>query len=241
MNERKTNVINFHNNYSKSAKANFKPYQHSLSLNYKFLGVKVDSSVSWKDHIYYLETKLNRSYFVILNLSEIVGEEVLRMVYYAYFYSNLIYCIELWGNSIEINKIFKIQKRVIRLIAKVPPKTSCKALFKKYNILPVPCVYILRLILFVKKHMKYFSEQIKNNGKLRNKQFFNYPTHKTSLFSNSVHYMGIKLFNVLPLEIRTSETDKIFRHKLLEFLKSYNFYSVEDYLVHTGSSAVAAK
>jgi hypothetical protein len=45
-----------------------------------------------------------------------MSQEVLKMVYYAYFHSDMSYGIIFWGNSTDSTKIFKIQKRAIRII-----------------------------------------------------------------------------------------------------------------------------
>jgi hypothetical protein len=40
-------------------------------------------------------------------------------------------------------------KKVIRMIPGVGPRDSCRNLFKKLDILPLSCEYILSLLLFV--------------------------------------------------------------------------------------------
>jgi hypothetical protein len=41
-----------------------------------------------------------------------------------------------WGNSTESAKIFKMQKRAIRIISGMKKRHSCRDLFKKLKILP---------------------------------------------------------------------------------------------------------
>ena len=43
-----------------------------------------------------------------------------------------------------------MQNKVVRLICNVKKKTSCRELFKKLNILPVPCVYIMEMVHYIK-------------------------------------------------------------------------------------------
>jgi hypothetical protein len=45
--------------------------------------------------------------------------------------------------------IFKLQKRIIRITSGIEARRSCRGLFEKLDILPVPCQYILFLMLFV--------------------------------------------------------------------------------------------
>jgi len=47
-------------------------------------------------------------------------------------------------------KIFKLQKKVVRLICNVKRKTSCRELFRTLSILPVPCVYVMETVCYIK-------------------------------------------------------------------------------------------
>jgi len=42
-----------------------------------------------------------------------------------------------------------MQIRVIRIMSGAEPRASCRGLFRKLEILPVPCQYILSLMLFI--------------------------------------------------------------------------------------------
>jgi hypothetical protein len=77
---------------------------------------------------------------------------MLRCIYYAHFHSLLRYGIIFWGGDIDNNNIFKLQKRVIRIISGTSRKTSCRQIFKDYNILTVTCLYIREIVCFIKKY-----------------------------------------------------------------------------------------
>ena len=47
------------------------------------------------------------------------------------------------------NNIFKLQKRVVRIITDIRRRYSCREQFKKLQILPLQSQYILSLLLFV--------------------------------------------------------------------------------------------
>jgi hypothetical protein len=44
-------------------------------------------------------------------ITSILKTETSKLVYFAYFYSNMSYGIIFWGNSTDSNKVFYIQKR----------------------------------------------------------------------------------------------------------------------------------
>ena len=93
---------------------------------------------------------LNRSYYVIQSLKTITSISILRSVYFANFHSHLRYGIHFWGGDPQSIKIFKLQKKVVRLICNVKRKMSCRELFRTFNILPVPCVYIMETVYYIK-------------------------------------------------------------------------------------------
>ena len=123
----------------------------NYSTNTKFLGVWLEDNLKWTVHIQYLAQKLSRLCFAIQITRRVLGLESLRNLYFAYFHSVITYGIILWGNSPQARLIFKLQKRVIRTIMRVRKQTSCRELFKKLHILPLPCIYILETLVHVKK------------------------------------------------------------------------------------------
>jgi len=61
-----------------------------------------------------------------------MSPETLRMVYFAYIHSVMNYGIIWGGKQPYSDKIFKIQKRVIRIITNSRMRDSCWELFKKF-------------------------------------------------------------------------------------------------------------
>jgi len=79
------------------------------------------------------------------------------MVYFAYVHSIMSYGTIFGGNQPHSEKIFKIQKRVIRIITNSSTRDSCRELFKKLEILPLCSQYIFSLSIFVIKNKHLFS------------------------------------------------------------------------------------
>jgi len=53
------------------------------------------------------------------------------------------------GPSSNSDKIFTLQKQIVRIMSGAQPKTSRIQLFKQLEILPVPCHYRLSLMCFI--------------------------------------------------------------------------------------------
>lgn len=237
INTDKTVIMNFHtvqniNHFTAVMKLN-----NSLITSVKdtkFLGIWVQDSLKWSTHILNLTISLNRSSYAIRILSSSTSLNIVKIAYFAYFHSILKYGIIFWGNSPESITIFRIQKRTIRTMLGAKRLESCKPLFKALNIMPLPCIYIFCVLIFVKKNMNSI------DSFQRNHQFHNYNTRqhnnlhvaasRTNLCKSGVFHSGIALFNALPLHIKRIAIFNNFKNTLRTFLLSNLFYSVNDYL-----------
>jgi hypothetical protein len=101
----------------------------------KFLGINIVNTLSWKRHIDQLLPKLNTPCYAIRTLKPYFSQETLLMVYYAYFHSILNFGIIFWGNSSYTISIFRVQKRVLRILTGIGNRNSCRQLFKTLRIL----------------------------------------------------------------------------------------------------------
>jgi len=196
-----------------------------------FLGLTIDNSLSWKAHIDQMVSKLNTACFVILTIQAIMSLETLRMVYFAYIHSIISYGIILGGNQTYSDKIFKIQKRVIRIITSSRSRDSCRELFKNLLILPLYSQYIYSISLYVvkNKHLFYTNNQI-HNIHTRFKTNLHPPTANLTKFQKGVYYSAIKIFNNLPHEIKDLANGILpFRNVLKRFLLTKSFYNSKEY------------
>jgi len=111
----------------------------------KFWGLMINTGLSWKSHIDLLIPKLNTATYVIRSLKQLLNLETLKKAYFSFAHSILSYGFIFWGISNYNKNIFKIQKRIIRIIMNVDSRTSCCSLFKQMGILPLQSQYIYSL------------------------------------------------------------------------------------------------
>jgi len=112
----------------------------------KFLGVYLNENVKWITHIRQLSSKLNTWLFMIKALTSITSAHVLRTMYFACFHVHLRYGVTLWEGDTESKKIFRLQKKAVRIIGRVGQHISCRNLFKDLAILTLPCLYISEVV-----------------------------------------------------------------------------------------------
>jgi len=150
LNYNKTHYLQFNtkNSWDYDLKLNYQGNYIKRSTNTKFLGLIIDDSLSWKAHIDQMMSKSNAACFVIQMLQAIMSPETLRMVCIAYIHSITSYGIILGGNQPYSDKIFKIKKRVIRIITSSRMRDSCKEMLKKLEIFSI---YLLNINICYKK------------------------------------------------------------------------------------------
>ena len=122
----------------------------------KFLGITLDNTLSWRAHIDAITSKLSSDGFALRIIKPLSSLESLRMVYFSHFHSIMTYGIIFWANSYYSNVIFKLQKRVIRIITGIRNRESCREHFKTLKILPLQSQYILSLLLSVIDNVDHF-------------------------------------------------------------------------------------
>ena len=98
INLQKTVLINFYNKIEKSSTFHPIIQNHTLKpiKSTKFLGLIIDSQMSWDLHIDFISKKLNKAYYIIKNLKNKLEPVSLMSVYYANFYSVISYNITVW-------------------------------------------------------------------------------------------------------------------------------------------------
>jgi hypothetical protein len=103
-----------------------------------FLGLTMDSTLWWKEHIKHTASKLSSASYAIKILTSVMSLESLLMTHYAYAHSIMSYGIVFWGNSTHSDQICN------------------NPLFKVLNILPFYSQYIFSISIFVVKNMDKF-------------------------------------------------------------------------------------
>ena len=112
----------------------------------KFLGLTICSVLSWRMHIAHLTTKLSNAYYAFRSIKSLMSHKTLLLIYHSLFHTVMSYRIILWGNSCHSLHIFRIQKRVIRIIRGCGNRECCRILFKKLKVLPLMSQHILPLL-----------------------------------------------------------------------------------------------
>jgi hypothetical protein len=97
----------------------------------KFLGVTMNNTLSWNNHIDLIMKKLSKACYIIRNAKTYMSVSALKVIYYAFFRSVMSYGIIFRGNSLHSSIIFRIQKKAIRIMEGCGNRVLGRNLFKK--------------------------------------------------------------------------------------------------------------
>ena len=155
----------------------------------KYLGVKIDTNLSWQYHVNDLSVKLNRANALLFKMRKYVSCKILKSIYFAIFGSYSSYCCLVWAqNCSTIQRIVILQKKAIRIINFQPRNSHTSHLFKQSSILKFQDKICLENNLFISKSLSKLSPSVFNTWFSFSSDQHNYET------SNSTQGNLTKLF-----------------------------------------------
>ena len=184
--------------------------------SFNFLGITIAETLSWKLQIDKIALKITKVVGVMNRIKNIVSSNILLKIYNSLILSHLHYGILCWGfNS---NKLFRLQKKAIRVIAKQKYNAHTDPLFKKYKLLKIEDIFKTQSLKFLHKQKKgkapkYFDTIFdtsqnnlthNHNTRHRNSQQPVITNRETT--KNTIRYSIPKLFSNLNNDLREKIT-----------------------------------
>lgn len=146
------------------------------------MGVYFDPAINFKHHLKILSRKLSSAIYFIRTAKNILSQKALKSIYYSLFHSHLIYGIHSWSSASQepVNKIFRLQKKAIRLINNTAYNAHTESLFKTNGILPLPLLIQYFKLQIMQQYINGFLPTQFNNTWITNQARLN-------LVSNTGH------------------------------------------------------
>ena len=103
----------------------------------KYLGVYLDEHLTWKPHINYVASKLQRANGAISKLRHYVPLKTLINVYHSIFSSHMRYACQIWGlrDCTVTHRILTLQKAAVKLMTFNHPRSPSAPIFANLEIL----------------------------------------------------------------------------------------------------------
>jgi hypothetical protein len=216
--------------------------QHTAQA--KLLGITIQDNLKHHTTITKIIKKLQPTIRNFTYANKFLPTHKMRELYFTHAYPHLIGAITIWGTENDkktyIQPLIRTQKKLIRLIKNLPPRTHTKPLMTELKILKLTNLYILRVC--VEMHPFIHPPTLTNRPEhihnyLWTAQIHDYPTRysrqkhhfipnpykysKTKQPKYTMNYLTrqyTKIWNTLPLEIRNTSTLTTFTKLLKTYL-----------------------
>lgn len=171
----------------------------------KFLGVLVDSDLSYKTQIKSVCSKIGQINGMMYRAKPLLNSYQLRLLYNSLILPHLNYCSLIWGINYKTNlaRIVKLQKWSLRIILGFRSCVSVSRKFKELKILRINELIELKGLLFGYLHINKklpnvllpLLKQKNKTAHTRNKDFFEVPFSNKQFRIHSLKFFAPKLWH----------------------------------------------
>lgn len=230
----KTNIMHFHTHQA----AGLAPLKLNFGGNVvreecgfvSFLGIVFDSTLSFNEHCQKLICCLGSKCYQVRVLRTVLNLQQLRLFYFAHVHSRLVYGLLFWGRSAKLHSVFILQKKIIRCIFGISNRSSCRQLFKQFNVLTLPSLYIFLHVVYVFENRQRFTLVSEvHSHETRNKNNFYVPYRHLTLCMKGAETLGLRMFNRLPPSLKQITEKRIFKNRVKKYLTDMCCYSVQEF------------
>lgn len=196
----------------------------------KFLGVHLDSSFTWHQHVDETAKRLCSVIYLLRSIRNGTTAQAQLIAFHSLFQSRLSYGILVWGHAPYSKRLFGLQRRAVRIIAGVAYRDDCREHFYRLNILTLPSLYIYNcLICAYKNSARYVLNSHIHDYNTRNRNNIrpNFTRLTTSRYSSNYH--AVRLYNAVPPDIKQLPLNQ-FKQKIKTCLIGNAFYSIEQFM-----------
>ena len=195
-------------------------FQSSISA--KNLGVTIDKHLSFNQHITLLENKIARSVGVISKLRFYLPQSSLVILYFSLVHTHLLYALPVWASThnIYLSKLKRLQNKAVRIISRTSIKDRITPNCHRLE--------ILKLDDFTLEIAKLMNQFAQNKLPDTFDHYFTYSSDvskhytchvsqedhiflnrfATSCTQHTIKYIGVKIWNNIPKEIKRLSYNK---------------------------------
>lgn len=201
---------------------------------FKYLGLILDETLSWEPHIHHLKRCIAPICGVIRKLHSFIPSRWLQKLYFALVHSRLQYLVLNWGMAAlyRLRELQTLQNRCLKTILAKPHLYPTCQLYADApeSVLPIRGLHMQQTLVHMWNMLKentthhnlefeiIDSERVtRQNGDIR------ITRSNTELCRNRLTYIGSKMFNELPENLKEASSKAIFKKLLRIHIKNNLF------------------
>ena len=179
----------------------------------KFLGIRIDSNMTFKPHIQYVMNKIAKHIGILYRIRDQLPRSARLDYYYAFIFPYLSYNVTVWGGAYPttLSPLIIMQKKIIRIICDAGYIDHTTPLFHELGILKFLDIYDFNLLVHMHKSILREEYCQTHNLNTRNRNAAISVSHRLTLTRHAVSWAGPKAWNLLPENIRSIPEIKTFK------------------------------
>ena len=111
---------------------------------------------NWSNHISYINSKIAKGIVIISRARKFFSKSALIILYYAFIFLYVIYCVQVWGNALSTHTqpLIKLQNKILMIITNSHFLASSEQLYTETGISPLVTLvkYRIGLLFKITKH-----------------------------------------------------------------------------------------
>ena len=173
----------------------------------RFLGVIINESLSWAEHITHISKKISKGIGIISKARKLLNFSTCLKLYYSFIYPYLTYCVEVWGGTYPtvLDPLIKLQKKSVRVLHRASFNAHTDPIFREHSILKFSSIYKYSIMVFMFKWKVNLLPTIFQNYFVLNSEFRNASTRQSNLLRipkmrltvsfHMIRYKGVLFWN----------------------------------------------
>ena len=228
-------------NVSKSKAMFFHTKQRSITLpdiilnqekieivdTFNYLGIVFDRHLTWLGHVDSVASKISKTVGILKQLRHFLPPNILKLIYDSLITCRVKYGLLVWGECSQ--RIYKLQKKAVRIISNSKFNAHTDPLFRNLNILKINDDKKMQELIFYYKYQhgklpQFFSrgyiQEMENSHITRNAKKLVFPSFKHEFFRKNLRYTIVNCVNRCPSLI----LEKVSTHSLkgyIQYMKKY--------------------
>ena len=190
----------------------------------------MDNNLNFKEHILYIIEKLTKNIIFFSRVSVHLTQWSKITVYNTLIMPHLLFSASILylANKNEINRLQKLQNRVMRIILKEKRDTSIRSMLERLKWLPIEKFLKSQVMILIYKIKNGLTPNYLSDKLVTGEAIHSYPTRSKDKFyvstknkkssENMIYHKGLISFNSLPIDIKNSQNVRFFKIKLREYI-----------------------
>ena len=196
----------------------------------KFLGITIDSKLSFKEHVNVICKKLSKSVGVLYKLNSFLPNNILKTLYNSLILPYISYGVESWYGAPQFvaDRVRVLQKKAVRAVYCLPYNSHTEQYFLEGKILKLCDLHRLSLLSLVYIYLdteglmadRFNARSEIHDHVTRNRNMLTIPQYRKSTTQSCFLFRSIKVWNAFPTDLLQCSSKKVLKSHLKKYFCS---------------------